>query len=154
MNQYDINKRSFFSIGPHLLGLIFIAVGTFAIVSPLFMPGNNSVAKALSAGTGFVLFGIAVVFSYRGTLFDFTGKRYKDYYSFCGIQIGQWETLPDLKLIKVFPHTFKNVLGSNGINPSAAVKVTRYVMVLYADKHKPEMVFEHDDMHRTLKEAK
>ncbi|MDB5273854.1 MAG: hypothetical protein JWO58_2221 [Chitinophagaceae bacterium] len=154
LKEYNITNRSFFSIGPHLLGLIFIAIGMFTIASPLFMPGDNSILKAVLAGTAAVVFGLMVIASYSGTLFDFVEKRYKKYYSLSGFQIGQWEPLPVVRLIKVFPYTFRVTTTSNGINPSANLRVTRYNMALYTHQHKPFMVFEHDNMDRTMKDAK
>lgn len=148
--HYDFKVRSFFSIGPHLLGLIFIAVGFFTLVSPLFMPGNNSITKAILVGSGAIVFGGMVITSYPGTFFDFTNKRYKTYYAWVGYKFGQWKTLPPIQLVKVFPYTFKGDLNPNGINPTPSIKFTRYIVALYGDKPKPIVALEYENKNEAL----
>jgi hypothetical protein len=151
--EYDFNSRSFFSIGPHLLGLIFIAVGFFTLVSPLFMPGDNSVTKAIVVGSCAMVFGGMVVTSYAGTFFDFKNSRYKTYYAWVGIKVGKWKTLPPLKLVKVFPYTFKGDMTPNGVNPTATIQFTRYIVALYSDQPKPILTLEYDAKNKALEGA-
>jgi hypothetical protein len=154
MTTYNIKKRSFFSIGPHLLGLLFVAIGAFTIASPLFMPGNNSVLKAIGVGSAAVIFGSMVIASYSGILFDFTNQRYQSYYALCGFRMGQWQALSSIKLIKLFPHTYKGATTTNGVNPSSITQVTHYIIALYSDKFKPVLVIENDYLDKALIDAK
>lgn len=151
--EYNFRSRSFFSIGPHLLGLIFIAVGFFTLVSPLFMPGDNSVTKAILVGSGSILFGGMVITSYPGTFFDFKNSRYKIYYAWVGIKAGQWKTLPPLKLVKVFPYTFKGDMMPNGITPTATIQFTKYIVALYGDQAKPVLTLEYNNKNEALEGA-
>ncbi len=148
--EYNFKNRSFFSIGPHLLGLIFIAVGFFTLVSPLFMPGDNSVTKAIIVGSTAIVFGGMVITSYSGTFLDFQNKRYKTYYALVGYKFGQWKTLPSIKLVKVFPYTFKGDTMPNGINPSATIQFTRYIVALYSDQPKPVLTLEYENKNTSL----
>ncbi|MDB5256882.1 MAG: hypothetical protein JWM14_1577 [Chitinophagaceae bacterium] len=148
--EYNFRSRSFFSIGPHLLGLIFIAVGFFTLVSPLFMPGDSSVNKAILVGSTAIVFGGMVITSYPGTFFDFKNKRFKTYYALVGYRIGQWKNLPPIKLVKVFPYTFKGDTTPNGVNPSATIQFTRYIVALYSDQPKPVVALEYDNKHEAL----
>ena len=101
MRHYDIRNRDLFSLGPHLLGLIFIAVGTFTVLSPLFLVDSNSAFQAISAGAGYIIFGFLVLISYTGTQIDFTNSQAKTYYSICGFRLGRWKRLPAVKIVKV-----------------------------------------------------
>jgi hypothetical protein len=148
--EYNFKNRSFFSIGPHLLGLIFIAVGFFTLVSPLFMPGDNSLAKAIIVGSTAIAFGGMVITSYPGTFLDFQNMRYKTYYALVGYQFGQWKTLPSIKLVKVFPYTFKGSMTPNGVNPTATVQFTKYIVALYADQPKPLLALEYENKNTAL----
>jgi len=152
--EYDFKARSFFSIGPHLLGLIFIAVGFFTLVSPLFMPGDNSITKALVAGSVSIVFGGLVITSYPGTIIDFKNKRYKTYYALVGYKFGQWKILSPIQLVKFFPYTFKASMMSNGVNPTPTVRVTRYIVALYADQPKPVLSLEYEDKNKAMEGAK
>jgi len=152
--EYNFKNRSFFSIGPHLLGLIFIAVGFFTLVSPLFMPGDNSTAKALIVGSTAILFGGIVITYYPGTFFDFQNKRYKTYYAFVGYQFGQWKTLPPIKLVKVFPYTFRGSMMPNGVNPTPTVHVTKHIVALYGDHSKPVVALEYDHKNKAIEGGK
>jgi len=154
MNDLDIKRRELFSVGPHMLGLIFIAIGIFTLVSPLFMGGNTTVLKASLAGGSSIVVGCMIIASYGGTYFDFTEKRYKEYYSISGFRIGRWQTIPAVRSIKVFPHTFKGTRTADGIHPSTSGNVTLFVLALYADKPKPVLVFENRNMDKTMREAK
>jgi len=152
--EYNFRSRSFFYIGPHLLGLIFIAVGFFTVVSPLFMPGDNSVNKAILVGSGAIIFGGMVITSYPGTFFDFKNNRYKTYYAWVGYKVGKWKTLPPLKLVKVFPYTFKGDLTPNGINPTPTIQFTRYIVALYSDQPKPVLALEYTKRNEALEGGK
>lgn len=147
---YDFKKRSFFSIGPHLLGLIFIAAGFFTLVSPLFMPGDNSTTKAFIVGATSIVFGGMVITSYPGTFFDFENKRYKTYYALVGYKFGPWKTLPTVKLVKVFPYTFKGSMTPNGVNPTPTIQVTKYIVALYGDQPKPVVALEYENKNQAL----
>ncbi|MBC7485348.1 MAG: hypothetical protein H7282_01150 [Cytophagaceae bacterium] len=152
--EYNFRSRSFFAIGPHLLGLIFIAVGFFTLVSPLFMPGDNSVNKALLVGSCAIVFGSMVITSYPGTFFDFKNNRFKKYYCFIGYKTGQWKTLPPLKLVKVFPYTFKGDMMANGVNPTPTIKFTHYIVALYSDQPKPVVALEYENKNSALEGSK
>jgi hypothetical protein len=155
MNELDIKRRDLFSVGPHMLGLIFIAVGIFTLVSPLFMGGDNSITKAIIAGSLAIIVGCMIIASYGGTYFDFTEKRYKEYYSISGFRIGKWQTTPVINMIKVFPHTFKATRSADGIHPSTSGEISRYVIALYGNNNlNPILVFENSNKQQTLKDAK
>lgn len=153
-NTYNFKKRSLFSIGPHLLGLIFIAVGLFTIVSPWFMKSDASVTKALLVGISFLLFGLVIITSYSGVFFDFKGKRFQRYYSFAGFRSGHWQILPPLQFAKILPHTFKGSPVANGVNPTPTLTVTQYVVALYAEQTKPIIALEYNNKNLALEGAK
>ncbi len=134
------------------MGLIAIATGLFTVVSPLIIEDGNSTEKALLIGGLAIVVGLMIVASYGGTLFDFKEARYKKYYSVSGIRVGQWTPLPEIRSIKVFPHTFK-ATRTDGIHPSTGGEVVRYKMALYANQSEPVMVFENHEKDKTIKEA-
>ena len=154
MKTYNHKRRNLFSIGSHLLGIIFISVGLFTIVSPVLIDSDNSISKALFVGAGFTFFGLAVVFSYGGTFINFESKKFKDYYSLCGIQMGQWQDLSEVKKVIVISDKYKGTSISNGINPSISGEIWIYKALLYSKYPKPIFSFEYFSKERTLVEAK
>lgn len=151
--MYDFKKWSLFSIGPHLLGLIFIAVGFFTMISPCFIPSDVTLIKTLLVGSLFFLLGVVVVSSYSGVLFDFEKKRYQMYYAFAGFRSGPWNILPVVTLVKVFPRTIKGSYTPNGINPTATLNAVVYVVAIYGQQVKPIVVLEYNTINSALKGA-
>ena len=153
-NTYSFKRRFLFSIGPHLLGLIFMVVGIFTLASPWFIKSDATVTKSLLVGISFILFGLVTVTSYSGVFFDFKENTFQRYYSFAGFRSGQRQALPLLKLVKVFPHTFKGSPISNGVNPTPTLTVTQYVVALYAEQAKPIIALEYNNKNLALEGAK
>lgn len=152
--QYNYKRRNLFSAGPHLLGLIFIATGIFTLISPYLMQSDASAEKVFIAGGSFILFGTMVIFSYSGTVIDFTNKRYREYYFFCGMKFGSWQTLPEVNKIKVLSEKFKATSMPNGINPAFSGEVTAYKALLYSPQSKPFLTFTFEGKEQAIKEGK
>ncbi len=154
MENFNYKKRNFFSLSPHLLGLIFLAVGIFTLLSPAFMESKNSFLKSLSVGGCSVVFGLMVVFSYGGTLINFTQKKYQVYYSFCGFKSGGWKTLPEIQSIKAISVTSLATSMSNGVNPTMTGNVTHYKLFLFASSAQPVLVFDYSNKDAAIADAK
>lgn len=153
MKELDIKRRTIFAIGPHLLGLLFIGVGLFTILSPLFITDSNSVERAVITGGIAACLGILVLLSYGGTEFNFEEKKYRAYYSIAGLKTGKWLDLPSLKQIRVIPHTFKGSQTFDGVHPTTSGTITQFVIALYADQPKPILVLENSNKELALKYA-
>jgi hypothetical protein len=154
MKIYNHKRRNVISISPHLLGLIFIVVGLFTILSPGFMESDSSIGKAILVGGVSILFGISVVFSYGGTLINFNSYSIKEYYSLCGLKMGNWKKISEIKKVKVVSEQYKFTRSSDGIHPSNSGQVWIYKALLYSSNPKPILTFEFPTKDKTLKEAK
>src|SRR5690554_3798894 len=113
MKNYNFKRRSLFS-GPHLLGVIFIAVGLFAIVSPAIFTSGSSLEKSFYVGAVAVILGSIIVSSYGGTEIDFRKNRVKDYFSILGYRFGEWAALPAIKKISAISVNYHATNTPNG----------------------------------------
>jgi len=154
MKKFNYKKRNFFSLSPHLLGLIFLVVGVFIMISPAFIESENSLLKSLSVGGASAVFGLMVVFSYSGTLIDFTEEKFQVYYAFCGFKTGAWKMLPEIQAVKVISTTSRMTSMSNGVNPSMTGKVTDYKIFLFASAPQPVLIFDYSDKDAAIANAK
>ncbi len=154
MKDYTLKKRNFFTLSPHLLGLIFLTVGLFILISPFFYKSNNSTTKVLVVDGANVLLGLLVVFSYGGTSIDFTEKTYLEYYSLAGIQLGKKKKLPTIKLVKAMTVKKHVTVVSNGIHPSMSGDIYTHLILMYSTQTNPFLVFEHTNKNKCLEEAK
>lgn len=154
MNTYNFKKRNFFTLSPHLLGLLFLGIGLFILISPYVMQSDNSTTKVLMVGGSNVVFGLLVVFSYGGTQIDFTTQKYVDYYSLAGFQFGKAKNLPAIRLVKAMTIKKHVTMVSNGVNPSLSGNVYVHVLFLYAASTTPFFVFEYPNKNKCLEDAK
>lgn len=118
------------------------------------MADNNSTTKAIVVGSIAIILGGMIITSYPGTFFDFKNKRFKTYYALVGYKFGQWKTFPPLKLIKVFPYTFRGRMMPNGVNPTPTIQVTKHIVALYGDQPKPVVSMEYNKRNDALEGAK
>lgn len=154
MNIFNYKKRNIFSIGPHLLGLMFLLIGIFIALSPYIIKDDNSDEKAFLVGGIAIVFGLVVLLSFSGVLIDFNNKKYKDYYSLAGIKLGQWKDLPQVRAIKLVSDKFKASGISNGVNPALSGNVEVHRLFLYSQAPKPFIGLEYPDKESALSDAK
>jgi hypothetical protein len=153
MTNFNFKRRNLFS-GPHLLGMLLLLAGIFAIVSPAFLKSGSSLERILAVGIGTIIIGLFIVSSYSGTLFDFTQKRFKEYVSIGGYKSGEWTTLPDILKIKVISASHLRSNIPNGISPTLSVKVTDFTLLMYSNSQKPIFLFKYSSRNKAVKEAK
>lgn len=154
MKNFDFKRRSLFSFGPHLAGLVFMAIGLFTMVSPAIMQSDSSLEKASVVGASAFLLGLVVVTSYGGSLIDFERKRMREYFCLCGFRIGQWTALPDIKRISVVPVSYRVTNTPNGITPTLSRQVSGYRALLYASGTKPELAFDYPTKERAITDTR
>ncbi|WPP50813.1 hypothetical protein [Catalinimonas niigatensis] len=154
MKNFDYKRRKLFSIGPHLIGLLFITAGLFAIASPVIFKSEIEPEKAILVGAAAITIGLMVVTSYSGTTFNFEEKKVKEYTSFCSYKIGEWSSLPDILLVKVVSHSYHATNTPNGISPTFSGYVNVYKVLLYANHPTPEFSFLYASNAQAMKEAK
>ncbi len=152
MKNFNFKKRDFAS-GPHLLGILLILAGVFALVSPMFLKSGVSIERVLAVGIGALIIGLLIVSSYGGTLIDFSQKRFKDYTSIVGYKYGEWMTMPDIVTIKVTSSSYRSTNTSNGISPTLSGKVTDFKIFLYANSPQPIFSFEYSSKRKAVKKA-
>lgn len=153
MNKFNFKRRNLVS-GPHLLGLLLIIAGLFALVSPLFIRNGSSMERVLGVGVGAILPGLVIVSSYDGTLIDFTRKRFKEYISIGGYKSGEWVTLPVISKVKVISTSYVSSNTPNGISPTFSGKVTDYKTLIYSNASKPVLSFVYSNRDKAVKQAK
>ena len=134
--------------------MLLLLAGIFAIVSPAFLKSGSSWERILAVGIGAIMLGLLIIFSYSGTLFDFTQKRFKEYVSIGGYKSGEWTTLPDILKIKVISASYLRSNIPNGINPTLSVKVTDFTLLMYSNSQKPIFSFKYSSRDKAVKEAK
>lgn len=140
MSHFNFKKRNLFS-GPHFVGMIIILAGVFALASPAFLESGSSLEKTIITGLGAVVVGSMIVSSYDGTLIDFSGKKVKEYFSFCGYKFGKWTSMPRVLKVKVVSTSSKGSNLPNGISPTLSWKVTHFTTLLYSDNPGPDFSF-------------
>lgn len=153
MNHFNFKKRDLLS-GPHLLGTLLIIAGVFALVSPLIFESENSMSKILGVGVGAILAGILIISSYGGTLIDFKGKRFKEYFSIGGYKLGNWTNLPLVSTVKVVARSYRSTNTPNGISPTLSGKVTDFRTIIYSKASQPEFSFVYSDRDKAVNAAK
>lgn len=152
MTNYNFKKRNLFS-GPHLLGLLFVIAGIFALVSPFVFESQSSFERSLFVGMAALIIGIMILSSYSGVLVDFSAHRAKEYICLLGFKIGEWADLPGINTIKVLEVSQRTSNTPNGISPTLTGRVTLYKTFLYADDSKPVLSFDYSRRERALKDA-
>ncbi|MFA0962155.1 hypothetical protein AB9P05_10130 [Roseivirga sp. BDSF3-8] len=153
MANFNFKKRSLGS-GPHLLGILLILAGLFALASPLFLKSDSSLEKVLAVGIGAVVIGLFIVSLYSGTLIDFTHNRFKEYQSIGGYRFGEWVALPDISCVKVISRSYKSTNTPNGISPTLSGRVTDFKTLIYSDSSEPVLSFEYANKDKAVKHAK
>jgi len=153
MKIFEYKSRKLF-YGTHLLGFIFVMAGIMALVSPVFVENERSIEVVLSIGTGAVVLGIVIMYSYSGTLIDFANNSFKEYFAVGGIKTGEWAPLPERLTIKVIEHVYTGTNTPNGISPTLSSTITDYRTLIYADTATPKFAFIYKKKELAVKEAK
>lgn len=153
MSNFNFKRRNL-SSGPHLLGLLLIITGLFALVSPLFFKNESSIERVLTVGVGAIILGLVIVSSYGGTFIDFTEKRFKEYFTIGGYKFGEWTTLPVILTVKVISTSYMSTNTPNGISPTLSGKVTGFKTLLYSNATKPVFSFVYSNREKAVKHAK
>lgn len=152
MNSFNFKRRNLYS-GPHLLGLLLVIAGVFVLISPLLFIDKNSVERVLSVGFGAIIFGFTIVFSYDGTLIDFTKKRFKNYSSICGYKYGDWTALPAISTVKVISTSYMSTNMPNGISPTLSGKVIDFKLLIFSDSIHPLISFVYSNRDKAVRHA-
>jgi hypothetical protein len=153
MNHFNFKNRNL-SSGPHLLGILLIIAGLFALISPAFLKSAYSLERVLAVGIGALIVGIIIISSYDGTLIDFTRKRFKEYFSIGGYKFGKWLALPDILKIKVISTSYLSSNTPNGISPTLSGKVTDYKTVIYSNSSIPVFSFKYSTLDNAVTHAR
>lgn len=153
MSEFNFKNRNLFS-GIHLLGILLLFAGLFALVSPLFLSSGSSMTKIISVGTGSCLIGLLIIFSYSGTLIDTSKNQFKEYVSIIGFRMGSWQDLPEIREIKVVSFTRNQRNIPNGISPTLSGKVTDYSLLLFADSNQPVFTFSYSNQDKATEQAR
>jgi len=153
MSKFNYKKRNLFS-GIHLLGILLLFAGLFALVSPLFLSSGSSMTKIISVGTGSCFIGLLIIFTFSGTLIDTSKNQFQEYVSIIGFRMGSWQNLPEIREIKVVSSTKVQRNIPNGISPTLSGKVTDYSILLYADSNQPEFSFSYSNQDKAEQNGK
>lgn len=153
MHHFNYTSRKL-ATGPHLIGLLLVMAGVFALASPVLFPGGSSLARALVFGIGAIFIGLFIVFSYRGTLVDFGSKRMKEYVSVGGFTFGEWTPLPAIQTVKVTSNSYRSSNTPNGISPTLSGKFTEYRIFLYSDALQAELSFVYSKQDKAISHAR
>lgn len=153
MKRFNFKRRKLFS-GPHLLGSLLIVAGLVALVSPLVMEEQASLEKVYGVGVGALLLGLLIVTTYKGTLIDITGGKWKTYVSVCGFKFGEWASLPGIHTVKVIATTYLQTNTPNGISPTLTGSVTEFVLAMCGSDATPLFSFIYTNRARAVEQAK
>jgi hypothetical protein len=152
MADFDFKRRNLIS-GPHLLGVLLVAAGLFALVSPMFLANESSWEKILRVGAGAILLGLFIWFSYGGTRIDLTKHKVKEYYSVGGYQFGVWESLPTITTVKVVTSRYRSSNIPNGISPTLSGTIVETSVLLHANEANPILSFTYSNRAKAMKIA-
>ncbi len=139
--------------GPHLLGVLFVAAGLFALVSPTFLATESSWEKILWVGIVSILLGLFIGLSYGGTRINLTEKKMRDYISVGGCRFGTWERLPTITTIMVVTTRCRSSNTPNGISPTLSGTIVETSVLLHADEANPVLSFTYSDQGKAMKNA-
>ncbi|MEL7146845.1 MAG: hypothetical protein AAFO69_10785 [Bacteroidota bacterium] len=153
MQQFNFKRRTHWS-GPHLTGLLLLLAGVAICASPMYMTTLTPLKDLLSVGIAAIAIGLLIMFTYSGTLIDFTNGRVKEYQSIAGLKIGQWSNLPAVHTVRVVSVNSHHSNVSNGVSPTFSGTVTEFKVVLYQDSHLPSYTFTYAKEEIALKDAK
>ncbi|MGB3180755.1 MAG: hypothetical protein WBB45_05160 [Cyclobacteriaceae bacterium] len=153
MKIVNFRKRNLVS-GPHLLGMLLIAAGLFALASPAFLESESSTERVLAVGAGAIIIGLLIVSFYSGTLIDISQRRYKEYVSIGEYKFGEWMALPEISKIRVISKSYVSGNTPNGISPTLSGKVTDFKTLIYSNSPEPLLSFEYSNKDKAVKQAK
>lgn len=153
MKYFNHQKRDLTS-GPHLIGLILVFAGAFALLSPTLFAVGSSMQRVIMVGLGAILIGLFILVTFEGTLIDVAGRRFKEYTSIGGYKWGEWTALPEIANIKVTSVTYQSTNTPNGVSPTLSGKITEHSIMLYADEHASLLSFNYSNKHKAVKQAK
>lgn len=136
MSLYNYKKRDLFS-GPHFLGLLLMLAGLLAFLSPYLFSIGVSARQAHYTGLITFLIGLSIVSFYEGIMFDFAGKRYREYYTILGLKLGQWSALPTITNLEVVSKTKRVSNTPNGISPTLSGNIKEFYVLLLDDQQTP-----------------
>ena len=143
MQQFNYSRRNLAS-GFHLLGVLLILGGVFAILSPLFISSGSSIEKIRFVGGTFIIVGFIITQVYTGIQLDSSQKRIREYISMLGIRFGQWEHLPVISSIKWKEINRTSSNTPNGVSPTLSGNITFYKVILYGEDAKPVYSFDYN----------
>ena len=152
MGDFNFKRRNLLS-GPHLLGLLLIAAGLFALTSPMFFSSESTWGKTVLVGGGALLIGLLIVSSYGGTRIDVVKQRVKKYYSVGGYAFGKWTPLPAIATVKVTAISYRSRNTPNGISPTFSGEVTDFRVLLYSKEATPMRSFTYSSHDRAVGQA-
>lgn len=152
MDDFNFKRRNLLS-GPHLLGVLFIIAGLFALTSPTFLTSESSWEKTVLVGVGAIVTGLLIVSSYGGTRIDVAKKRVKEYYSVGGYLFGKWAPLPTIATVRVIAASYRSRNTPNGISPTLSRKITDFKVLLYSTDSTLVLSFVYSNQDRAIRQA-
>jgi len=152
MQQFNYSRRNLAS-GFHLLGVLFILGGVFALLSPLFISSGLPIERTRLVGIVFILVGFLITQLYTGIQLDGDQKRFREYLSIIGIRLGKWEPLPTFSSIKwkEINRTSSNI--PNGVSPTLSGTITFYRVILYGEDTKMVFSFDYKKNEKAIEKA-
>ena len=139
--------------GPHLLGVLLMAAGLFALASPMLLASESSWEKILGVGAGAILLGLFIWLSYGGTRIDLTEKKMQDYLSMGGYRFGAWERLPTITTVRVVTTHYRSSNTPNGITPTLSGTIVETSVLLHVDNANPVFSFTYSNQRKAMKNA-
>ncbi len=153
MNTFHFKRRNLIS-GPHLLGSLLIMAGLVVLISSIFFSIEKPLERVFAVGGGSILLGLVIVSSYGGTLIDFSGRRFKDYFSICGFKVGDWAALPDILTVEVISTHKRSSNTPNGISPTLSGSVIEFQTMLYSNASLPLRSFVYINRDKAIEQAR
>lgn len=156
MTCFDYKNRKL-TTGLHLLGVLLILAGIFALSTPFYLNPATTLERIVGVGSSAILLGVFITFCYTGILIDFKGRKYKTYFNIGWYKTGEWIQLPADLTIDFLKITYKGRSTSNGVSPTFSGKVKVYIIHIRSSQDEKILSFEYESKqkaHRKLEELK
>jgi len=122
-----------------------LILGTLALVV--------GIASLFTDFTGFIVIGLGIfLLLINGSKFDFEKNRYRKIRSILGIDIGKWESLPDIEYVSIFKTNEATVLRSRSAEANVKNEVIK--LNLFYDTSKRIEAYRTYDINDAFNKAK
>ena len=151
--SYNLKTKYIFGNGARLW-IIFIIAGVFAWLSPYIYPEQeNDPVKVILVGTFGVVLGLVLRFSTKGIQIDTGNQRIREYSSYFGIKVGQWNSLPAFDRIVLTSKKVSHWNTPNGISPTFKSDIKLFTIGLFAGNPNPEYIIQSESQKLAETEA-